>query len=137
MYAGLLTWVLHLLSSSHNFCSDIMITDSLLQWRDRTGLTPVSLFILLSVRTHIKYLIIFNIMVHETTVNSIYKKCLLFITVQPSDWTITFNTGQKNNGGNPFLKTVSNCWHTICIQPFPVFLTVDISNWYSYSFLFA
>ena len=54
-----------------------MITDSLLQWRDRTGLTPVSLFILLSTRTYIKYLIIFNITVHKTTVNTIYKKILL------------------------------------------------------------
>ena len=77
MYAGLLTRVLHLLSSSRNYYSDIMITDSLLQWRDRTGLTPVSLFILLSTRTYIKYLIIFNITVHKTTVNTIYKKILL------------------------------------------------------------
>ena len=36
-----------------------------------------------------------------------------------------------------FLKTVSNCRHTICIQPFPDFFTVDISDRYSYSFLFA
>ena len=91
-----------------------MITDSLLQWRDRTGLTPVFLFILLSTRTYIKYLI-FNITVHKTTVNTIYKKnsphfCLLT--------TIFYFLGYTQDSywfGPSHLGYYDLCW-LLCVQ---------------------
>ena len=48
-----------------------MITDSLLQWQDRTGLTGFLHFHLAFGSIH--QISIFSIMVRETTVNTIYK----------------------------------------------------------------